>query len=78
MAGTYKLLFCLKRNAASLVLTILGGGDTQTLLAGKEILNFMHSWVVGPQKLSDFPSLPDASTPSINTPYEPPGETFTT
>ena len=35
VVGTYELLFCLKRNAASVVLTMLGGGDTQTLLDGK-------------------------------------------
>ena len=44
----------MKRNAASVVLTMLGGGDTQTLLDGKK-LNFMHSQVVGMQKISDFP-----------------------
>ena len=35
VAGTYELLFCSKRNAASVVLTMLGSGDTQTLLDGK-------------------------------------------
>ena len=35
--GTYELSFCLKRNAASVVLTMLVGGDTQTLLDGKKI-----------------------------------------
>ena len=29
MAGTYESLFCLKRNAASVMLTMLGGGDNQ-------------------------------------------------
>ena len=38
MAGTYKLSFCSKRNAASVVLTMLGGRHTQTLLDGK--MNF--------------------------------------
>ena len=33
---TYKLLFSLKRNTASVVLTMLGGGDTKTLLDGKK------------------------------------------
>ena len=51
--GTYKLSFCLKKNAASVVLTMLGGGDTQTLLDDKKF-NIMHSQVVGMQKLSDF------------------------
>ena len=32
-----------------------GGWDTQTLLDGEKILNFMHSWAVGMQKLSNFP-----------------------
>ena len=39
MVGTYKLLFCWKRNAASVVLTVLGGRDTQTVLDGKKQLN---------------------------------------
>ena len=30
-------IFCSKRNAASLLLTTLDGGDTQTLLHGKKI-----------------------------------------
>ena len=51
---TYKLSFYLKRNAASVVLAILGGGDTQTLPDGKK-MNFMYSQVVGMPKLSDFP-----------------------
>ena len=33
---------------------MLGGRDTQTLLDGKNKLNFMHSQVVGMQKPSDF------------------------
>ena len=37
VAGACESSFCSKRNAASLVLTVLGGGDTQTLLDGKEI-----------------------------------------
>ena len=37
VVGTYKLSSCLKRNAASVVLTMLGGRDTQTLLDGKKI-----------------------------------------
>ena len=45
--GTYKLSFCWKRNAASAVLTIWGGGDTQTPLGGKKILNFMCLQAVG-------------------------------
>ena len=36
VVGTYRLSFCLKRNAASVVPTMLGGGDTQTLLDGKK------------------------------------------
>ena len=73
--------FCLKRDAASVVLTIFSGGDTQTLLDGKK-LNFMHSQSVGMQKLSNFPWLmganANASGASASAPYEPPGETFTT
>ena len=34
-------------NAAWAVWTIRGGGDTQTLLAVKNILNFLHSQAVG-------------------------------
>ena len=37
VVGIYELSFFLKKNAASLVLTVLGGGDTQTLLDGKKI-----------------------------------------
>ena len=55
MAGTYKLSFFSKRDAASVVLTMLGGGDIQTLLDGKKNLNSMQLQVVGTQKLSDFP-----------------------
>ena len=32
-----------------------GGWNTQTVLDGEKNLNFMHSWVVGMQKLSNFP-----------------------
>ena len=32
---TYELSFCSKRNAVSVVLTTLDGGDTQTLLDGE-------------------------------------------
>ena len=35
--GTYELSLCSKRNAASVVLTMLGGADTETLLDGKKI-----------------------------------------
>ena len=35
VVGTYELLFHLKKNAASVVLTMLGGGNTQTLLDDK-------------------------------------------
>ena len=39
----------------------------------------MHWQAVGMQELSDFPYLPSAiSSTSASTPYEPPGETFTT
>ena len=34
---------------------MLGDSDTQTLLDGKEMLNFMHLQVVGMQKLCNFP-----------------------
>ena len=40
VAGTYEMSFCLKRNGASVVLAMLGGGDTQALLESK--MNFMH------------------------------------
>ena len=43
-------------NAASVVWTIKGGGDTQTLLAVKK-LNFLHSQVVGMQKLAASPRI---------------------
>ena len=36
VVGTNESSFCLKMNAAWVVWTITGGGDTQTLLAGKE------------------------------------------
>ena len=39
MAGTYELSLCSKRNAASVLLTMLGGGNTETVLGGKN-LNF--------------------------------------
>ena len=52
VAEVYKLFFSSKRNATSVVLTMSGGGDTQTLLDGKKKL---HTQVVGMQKLSDFP-----------------------
>ena len=51
----YELSFCSKRNAASVVLTMWGDGDTETLLGDKKSLNFMHSQVLGIQKLSNFP-----------------------
>ena len=50
VVGTYELSFCWRRNAASMVLTMLDDRDTQTLLDGKKNLNFMHSQVVGMQK----------------------------
>ena len=65
MAGTYELSFCLKRNAASMVLTLWGDVDTQKVLDGWKIiwtlcthrqwrqnLNFMHSQAVETQKLT--------------------------
>ena len=72
MAGTYELSFCLKRNAASVVLTMLNGGDTQTLLDDKKKFE-LYALAVGMQKLSNFPYLLSAIAP-----YESPGETFTT
>ena len=36
VVGTYELLFCSKINAASVVLTMLGDEDSQTLLDGKK------------------------------------------
>ena len=47
MVGTYESLFCSKMNAASVVVTCGGGGDTQLLQVGKKILNFVHLEVVG-------------------------------
>ena len=45
VVGTYKLSFCPKRNAASVVLTMWGGRDTQTLLDGKKwTLNTCRWW----------------------------------
>ena len=41
VTGTYELSFYSKRNTASVVLAICGGGDTQTLLDRKNKLNFM-------------------------------------
>ena len=38
-------------NVVSVVVTMWGGGDTKTLLAGKKKLNIMHSQAVGMQKL---------------------------
>ena len=35
MVGAYELSFCLKKNVASMVLTMLGGADSQTPLDGK-------------------------------------------
>ena len=70
--GVLQLLFCAKRNAASVVL--IKCGHPETLLDGKKIM-FMHSQAVGMQKHSNFPKL--LST-NADTPYEPPGETFTT
>ena len=37
-----------------------GDGDTKTILDGKKNLNFVHSQVVGMQKLSNFPQSPSA------------------
>ena len=50
------------------------GGDTQTLLAPKRILSFMHPQVVRMQKLQVLAHMPGYSS----TDYEPPGQTFTT
>ena len=36
VAGTYEFSFCSKRNAASMVRTMLGGRDTRTQLDGKK------------------------------------------
>ena len=58
----YELSFCSKMNAAWVVWTIVGGGDTQTLLV-KAIVNFMNSEAVGMQNLCDFPWLSSASAP---------------
>ena len=41
---TYELSFYLKRNAASVVLTMLGSGDTQTLLDGKKNYSLCRWW----------------------------------
>ena len=74
VVGHYEVSFCLKMNATRVVWTIIGGGDTQTLLAGKKKLSFMHSQVVGCKNFVIFPSsLALALAPQ----YELSGETFT-
>ena len=52
--GPTQLSFCLKRNAASVVLTMLGGGNTQTLLDGKKNLWPCRWW--GCKHFLIFPS----------------------
>ena len=59
-----------------MVWTIIGGGDTQTLLAGKKTLNFMHSRV--DVKTFSIPSAGAISSTSLALMLEPPGETVTT
>ena len=54
--GTYKFPFCLTMNAAWVVWTIIGGGDTQLLLIGKKKLNFMHLGWWGCKNFVIFPS----------------------
>ena len=51
------------------LLEIIDGRDSQTLVSGKNKLNVMQSQIVGTHKLCDFLLL---------TPYESPGEIFTT
>ena len=58
-------------------------GDTQTLLAGNTLLNFIHSQVVGMQKLSPISwvlvlALPLSLALTLIPHYKPPFETFTT
>ena len=61
------------------VFTIISGEDTQTLLAGKNILELYAFSFGGMQKLCDFPWLPSLrSIFGSSTLCEPPGETFTT
>ena len=62
-------------NAASVVETIIGDGETQTLVV--DLKKFKHSQAVGMQKLWVLPSCLGAST-HAHCYYEPPGETFTT
>ena len=63
-------------NAAWVVWTIVGGGDTQTLLAGKKkfwTLSTLKQW--GHKNFVIFPSL---RALVLAPHYEPPGETFAT
>ena len=64
-------------NAASVVRTITGHGDIQTLLVVKKISNFMHSQVVGMHKIWVLSLMSTAGT-STRVKYEPPCETLTT
>ena len=54
VSGTYELSFCSKRNAVSVVLTMLGGGALKKLPDGKknELCVLTGG---GDTKLSDFP-----------------------
>ena len=77
--GTYELLFCSKRNVASVVLTMLGGRDTQPLLDGQKKFELYGLTDSGDANTFRFSQLPSASASTISSvPYEPPGETFTT
>ena len=62
-------------SAAWVVWTIIGGGNAQTLLAGKKMfLTLCTLRQQGHKKISDFSYLPSSSA---STPDEPPGELFT-
>ena len=53
---TYELIFCAKRNADSVVLTIWCGGDTQTLLDGKKKIELYTLTGGGDKIFLIFPS----------------------
>ena len=55
--------------------TVIGGGDTQTLLAGKTKFEFYALSLSGDAKTVVFPN--GNAIPSTSAPYEPPGENFT-
>ena len=66
-------------NLAGVVWTIIGGGDTQTLLAGTKIELYALSGAGDTKPFLIFPnSLVLALSLALVPNHEPPGETFTT